>query len=87
MRAEEGASGKARFASMLGRSTGEFIEQRLKHDEVLWRAMSTSSDVFIVPGGLPLLHDSRPVGGVGVSGAKHEQDTQIAEAAAQAFAG
>lgn len=86
-RVEEGASGKARFAASLGRSTGDFIEQRLRHDEVLWRAMSTATDVFIVPGGFPLLHDGRPVGGVGVSGSKHEIDSQVAEAAANAFNG
>lgn len=84
-RVEEGASGKARFAASLGRSTGDFIETRLKHDEVLWRAMSTSTDVFIVPGGFPLLHGGRPVGGVGVSGSKHEIDAQVAEAAASTY--
>lgn len=82
---EEGASGKARFAASIGRSTGDFIESRLKHDEVLWRAMGKSPDVFIVPGGVPLLHDGRPVGGVGVSGSKHEQDTEVAERAASAL--
>jgi uncharacterized protein GlcG (DUF336 family) len=84
-RVEEGSSGKARFAASLGRSTGDFIENRLRHDEVLWRAMSTSTDVFIVPGGFPLLHGGRPVGGVGVSGSKHELDSQVAEAAADAY--
>jgi uncharacterized protein GlcG (DUF336 family) len=85
-RVEEGASGKARFAASLGRSTGDFIENRLKHDEVLWRAMSTSTDVFIVPGGFALLHDGRPVGGVGVSGSKHEVDAQVAQAASEWYA-
>jgi uncharacterized protein GlcG (DUF336 family) len=84
-RVEEGASGKARFAASLGRSTGDFIEQRLRHDEVLWRAMSANTDVFIVPGGFPLLHEGLPVGGVGVSGAKHEQDSEVAAAGAAAF--
>jgi uncharacterized protein GlcG (DUF336 family) len=84
-RVEEGASGKARFAASIGRSTGDFIEARLRHDEVLWRAMSGGTDVFIVPGGFPLVHDGRPVGGVGVSGSKHELDSQVAEAAAEAF--
>lgn len=86
-RVEEGASGKARFAAALGQSTGQFIEQRLKHDEVLWRAMGRSPDVFIVPGGSPLLDGDRPVGGVGVSGARHQQDAEIAQAAADHFAG
>lgn len=82
----EGAKGKAVFAASIGRPTGEFIEQRLKHNEALWRAMAANPDVFIVEGGYPFIHDGAPVGGVGVSGSKHEQDAQVAQAAMDAFA-
>ena len=47
--------------------------------------MSSSTDVFIVPGGFPLLHEARPVGAVGVSGARHDQDAEVAKAAVEAF--
>lgn len=85
-RAIEGAQKKAVFSASMGRSTEEFIETRLKKDEVLWRAMSANPNVFIVPGGFPMLYRGTPVGGVGVSGAKHEQDAVVARAAADHFA-
>jgi glc operon protein GlcG len=85
-RADEGARGKAVFAAGLGVPTAEFIEQRLVHNEALWRAMSSRHEIFVVQGGYPMKYNGRSVGGVGVSGAKHEQDSQVAEAAANSFA-
>lgn len=85
-RSDQAARGKAAFAAGLGLSTGDFIEKRLRNDEVLWRAMSSNPDIFIVPGGFPLLFHGTSVGGVGVSGAAHEQDSIVAEAAADHFA-
>jgi glc operon protein GlcG len=85
-RADEGARGKAVFAAGLGVPTAEFIEQRLVHNEALWRAMSSRHEIFVVQGGYPIKYRGRSVGGVGVSGAKHEQDSQVAEAAAEHFA-
>ena len=84
-RADEGARGKATFAAGLGVSTADFIENRLKHNEALWRAMASRPGIFVVQGGYPLKFEGRSVGGVGVSGAKHEEDSQVAEAVANRF--
>jgi uncharacterized protein GlcG (DUF336 family) len=85
-KADEGARGKATFAAGLGVSTADFIENRLKHNEALWRAMSSRQGIFVVEGGYPMKFGGRCVGGVGVSGAKHEEDSQVAEAVANRFA-
>jgi uncharacterized protein GlcG (DUF336 family) len=84
-RTDEGARGKATFAAGLGVSTAEFIEKRLQHNEALWRAMSSRQGIFVVQGGYPMKFEGRSVGGVGVSGAKHEEDSQVAEAVANRF--
>jgi uncharacterized protein GlcG (DUF336 family) len=80
-----GGLAKARVAASLGRSTEEFVEQRLKQDEVLWRALSTNPDAMFVPGGCPLLVEGRPVGAVGVSGGHYRDDAKVAQAAAARF--
>lgn len=85
-RVEDGAGGKARAAASLGVPTAEFIEKRLSKNEALWRAMSARPDTFMVQGGYPLRYGGKTVGGVGVSGARHEEDAQVAEAAAAHFA-
>ncbi|WP_019819582.1 GlcG/HbpS family heme-binding protein [Saccharomonospora saliphila] len=46
---------------------------------------SNRGRVMIFAGGIPLEHDGRVVGAVGVSGGTGEQDQAIAEAAAAAF--
>ena len=80
-----GGLAKARVAASLGRSTEEFVEERLKQDEVLWRALSGNPDAMFVPGGCPLVFEGRPVGGVGVSGGHYRDDAQVAQAAAARF--
>ena len=47
--------------------------------------MASRSDIWPVQGGFPLKYQGRSVGGVGVSGAKHEQDSEVAQAAADHF--
>jgi uncharacterized protein GlcG (DUF336 family) len=84
-RADEGARGKAVCAAGLGVPTAEFIEKRLVHNEPLWRAMSARPDIFLVQGGYPLKYQGKTVGGVGVSGGKHEEDSQVAEAVSTRF--
>lgn len=81
------ATGKAYYSARSGRTTQDFIENRLVKDEVLWRAVSSNPDTFLVPGGFPLIHDGVCIGGVGVSGGKYQDDVKIAEAAAEFFAG
>jgi len=85
-KADEGAKGKAVFSLGTPNGTADFIENRLKHNEALWRAMASRSDIWPVEGGFPLRHQGRTVGGVGVSGAKHEQDSEVSKAAADYFA-
>jgi len=77
---------KATVAASMGRTTREFIEGRLKGDEVLWRAMSANPDTFLVPGGAPLIYQGKSVGGVGVSGGHYDDDERVADAAAARFA-
>lgn len=77
---------KASNAARMGISTADFLERRLKKDEVLWRAMSSKPETFFVPGGIPLLYDGKSVGGVGVSGGHYDDDTKVAQAAADRFA-
>jgi uncharacterized protein GlcG (DUF336 family) len=79
------ATGKATYSGTRGRTTEEFIETRLKHDDVLFRAVSQNPTTFLVPGGYPLRSGGRCVGGVGVSGGKYSDDVKVAEAAAAAF--
>lgn len=81
-----GALGKARTAAVLGHSTKDFIEERLVHDEVLYRALTADQLTFLVPGGFPLLVEGTVVGGVGVSGGLHEDDAKVAQAAMEEFA-
>jgi len=85
MNTYKGALGKATSSASLGRSTEDFLENRLKKDEALWRAISSNPDSFIVPGGYPLIADGRTVGAVGVSGGRHEDDSQVARAAVERF--
>lgn len=80
-----GAQMKATDAARLGIPVDQFIEKRLKQDEVLWRAMSAHPETFLVPGGHPLIYEGVPVGGVGVSGGKYTDDAEVAKAAAERF--
>jgi uncharacterized protein GlcG (DUF336 family) len=84
-KAWRGGLGKALVASGMGLSTGDFIEKRLKNDDVLYRALSSNPDTFLVPGGYPLLYDGKPVGGVGVSGGHYLDDAKVSEAVAQRY--
>ena len=79
------ARGKAYYSARSGRTTQDFVENRLVKDEVLWRALSSNNETFLVPGGFPLLVDGACIGGVGVSGGKYEDDVKIGEAAAAHF--
>lgn len=86
-RAWKGGLAKAAVAAGMGISTEMFLEKRLKQDEVLWRAMSSNPDTFLVPGGVPLLVDGRSVGAVGVSGGHYADDAKVAQAVADHYAG
>ena len=47
--------------------------------------VSNHGRVMIFAGGVPLKHDGKVVGGIGVSGGSGEQDQAVAEAGAAAF--
>jgi uncharacterized protein GlcG (DUF336 family) len=79
------AVAKASSASGLARSTDEFVEKRLTQDDTLWRAISGRGDAFVVPGGFSLKLDGKAVGAIGVATARHEHDSEIAEAGVAAF--
>lgn len=85
-RAWRGGLAKANAAAGLGMSTEAFLEKRLTKDEVLWRALSGNPDSMFVPGGIPLLHDGKAVGAVGVSGGHYGDDAKVAQAVADRFA-
>lgn len=84
-RAWRGGLGKATVAGGMGIPTEQFVENRLKKDEVLWKALSSNPDTMFVPGGFPLLVDGKSVGGVGVSGGHYDDDAKVAKAAADHF--
>jgi glc operon protein GlcG len=73
------------MAAGLGVPTADFIENRLKHNEALYRAMSGRPGSFILEGGHPLKVEGKSVGGVGVSGSTHEDDAQVSAAVAAAW--
>jgi glc operon protein GlcG len=70
----EVAIGKARAAALMRNSTG-WLEQRVKENPAM-----AALGFMAIQGGLPLLVGSDCVGAVGVSGAKSEQDEQVASA-------
>ena len=80
-----GALGKAKTAAVLGCATEEYLQRRLMHDEVLYRALTADDETFLVPGGFALIVDGEIVGGVGVSGGLHADDAKVARAAMERF--
>jgi glc operon protein GlcG len=80
-----GALGKAKTAAVFGCATEEYLERRLLHDEVLYRALTADDETFLVPGGFALIVDGEVVGGVGVSGGLHADDAKVARAAMERF--
>lgn len=76
------AQKKARTAAKLRRSTRVFFDRAKGGDP----AVLSIPDVIAIPGGLPLVHEGKFIGGVGVSGVTSDQDEQIAQAAVAALA-
>jgi uncharacterized protein GlcG (DUF336 family) len=74
----EVAQQKARTAAKFRRSTRVFNDRILKTQD---QAVLSVTDVIAIPGGLPLLHEGKVIGGIGVSGVTADQDEQIAKAA------
>lgn len=49
--------------------------------------LSNDGRIMIFAGGIPLTHDGKVVGAIGVSGGSSEQDQTVAEAGVEATAG
>lgn len=77
------AQAKARTATHFKRPTKVF-EEAITQGGMALRLLSATG-ICLFEGGLPLLRDGRLVGGIGVSGATSEQDTQVAQAGARAL--
>ena len=77
----EVATGKARTAVALG-APSQIFEKMINAGET---AMVTTPGVLPLQGGTPVVSGGKIAGGVGVSGAKGEQDSQLAEQAVAIF--
>jgi glc operon protein GlcG len=73
------AIGKARAAALMRNSTA-WLEQRVKENPAM-----AALGFMAIQGGLPLMVGSDCVGAIGVSGAKSDQDEQIASAGCAAL--
>ena len=76
----EVARKKATFAGAMGAPTHVIVEMA-KGDEVLALAFSGEPDIVALPGGMPIVGDAGPIGGIGIAGGHYSQDLAIAEAA------
>jgi uncharacterized protein GlcG (DUF336 family)/mannose-6-phosphate isomerase-like protein (cupin superfamily) len=75
--------GKARTAAIFRRPSKVF-EDQIKNGRVAALALVGSTPL---QGGLPLIHDGKVIGAIGVSGNTPQEDEDIAMAGAKAFAG
>ncbi|SDT46465.1 heme-binding protein [Jiangella sp. DSM 45060] len=72
---------KAKTAARTRRSTADWWALLAGNDELRWAATTAIADLAIFGGGVVLTDDDGTVvGGLGVSGATQEQDTQLADA-------
>ena len=76
----EVSTGKARTSAMTKRPS-KFFEDRVKERP----AFAGFPAGILIQGGVPVMHDSQCVGGIGVSGVQSHEDEQIAQAGAQAL--
>ncbi len=76
----EFAADKAFTAATTGKSTQSFAA-RMSSSPSLSLGLSTRARLLTWGGGLPILKDGHLVGGIGVSGARDEEDIECAKAA------
>lgn len=74
------AEDKAFTAATMRRTTAAFAE-RIASSASLSLGLSTRTRLLPWGGGLPIVHEGRVVGGIGVSGAQDFEDIAIAQAA------
>ncbi len=70
---------KARTSGIMGAPT-HVLADFLNQDPLIAAAMAKDPDIFLLPGGLPIVVEGVPVGGLGVAGAHYSQDQAAAEA-------
>ena len=80
------AKNKAYTARAFDMSTKELAKLSQPGSPAFGIADSTDRPIAIFPGGVPLFNGTTVVGAVGVSGGKPDQDHDVAEAGAGAFA-
>lgn len=74
------ACGKAKSAALFAKNTGA-----LEGSANGGRAALLSSPFLVMRGGVPIVHDGKVCGSVGVSGVQAEQDEAVAQAAVEAI--
>ena len=79
------AQDKAATAAGFGFATAAWKE-RISEQPHLLIGLNGRAGMIPIGGGLPLYHEGRLVAAIGVSGAKEQQDCQIAQAGAEACA-
>ncbi len=80
------AQDKAFTARAFDAATHELYEKTQPGGSLYGIGVSNDGRVITFPGGIPLTDDDEIVGAIGVSGGEVEQDQQVAEAGAKAFA-
>lgn len=75
------AIGKARTAAQFRRPTKMFTEALAAGHQFFL----TFPDIAAAPGGLPLIHEGKLIGAVGVSGGSGHQDDEVAQAGVAAL--
>jgi uncharacterized protein GlcG (DUF336 family) len=79
----EFATDKAYTAATMRRSTAAFFK-RIDESPSLRLGFANRARLMVWGGGLPIVHEGRVVGGIGVSGAKDTEDVECARVALEA---
>ncbi|MGG3505871.1 heme-binding protein [Paenibacillus lautus] len=79
------AIGKAWTSVALQMPTANLAQSALPGGATFGINTTNQGKVVILGGGIPLVHEGRIVGGIGVSGGTSTQDIDVANAAVQAF--
>ena len=75
---------KAITAVGFGLATDQWYSA-IEHDPPLLHGVTAIPNFMMIGGGIPLVSDGAIVGAVGVSGGSYQQDTEVAQAGAEAI--
>lgn len=78
------AQAKANTAVGFGLATDQWYSA-IKDDPPLLHGVTAIPNFMMIGGGLPLVSDGAIIGAVGVSGGSYQQDTEVAQAGAEAL--